>query len=96
MSFLARRENNWAASIIEVRPGQSVTGPYGIVRHPMYSGGLLMILATPLALGFALGLHVRAVLLCGIIAARLLDEERYLSKNLPGKAGLAHQGWLPA
>ena len=49
--FLALRENNWAASIIEVRPGQSVTGPYGIVRHPMYSGGLLMILATPLALG---------------------------------------------
>ena len=44
--FLALRENSWAASIIEVRPGQSVisTGPYGIVRHPMYSGGLLMIL----------------------------------------------------
>jgi hypothetical protein len=37
-----------------------------------------------------------AVLLCGIIAARLLDEERYLSKNLPDKAGLPHQGWLPA
>ena len=37
--FLALRENRWAASIIEVRPGQSVisTGPYGIVRHPMYS-----------------------------------------------------------
>ena len=51
--FLALRENRWAASIIEVQPGQSVisTGPYGIVRHPMYSGGVLMILATPLALG---------------------------------------------
>ena len=83
--FLALRENRWAASIIEVRPGQSVisTGPYGIVRHPMYSGGVLMILATPLALG-SLWAFVCAVLLCGIVAARLLDEERYLSRNLPG------------
>jgi protein-S-isoprenylcysteine O-methyltransferase Ste14 len=83
--FLALRENRWAASIIEVQPGQRVisTGPYGIVRHPMYSGGVLMILATPLALG-SLWAFVCAALLCGIIAARLLDEERYLSKNLPG------------
>jgi protein-S-isoprenylcysteine O-methyltransferase Ste14 len=34
---------------------------------------------------------VCAVLLCGMIAARLLDEERYLSKNLPDKAWLPHQ-----
>jgi protein-S-isoprenylcysteine O-methyltransferase Ste14 len=83
--FLAMRENRWAASIIEVQPGQSVisTGPYGIVRHPMYSGGVLMILATPLALG-SIWAFVCAVLLCGVIAARLLDEERYLSKNLLG------------
>jgi protein-S-isoprenylcysteine O-methyltransferase Ste14 len=70
--FLALLENRWASSIIEVQPGQSVisTGPYGIVRHPMYSGGVLMILATPLALG-SLWAFVCAVLLCGIIAARL-------------------------
>ena len=83
--FLALRANRWAASIIEVQPGQSVisTGPYSIVRHPMYSGGVLMILATPLALG-SLWAFVCAVLLCGIIAARLLDEERFLLRNLPG------------
>ena len=83
--FLALRENSWAASIIEVRPGQNVIsiGPYGIVRHPMYSGGMLMILATPLALG-SLWAFVCAVLLCSVIVARLLDEERYLSRNLPG------------
>jgi len=52
----------------------------------MYSGGVLMILATPLALGSLLA-FVCAVLLCGIIAARLLDEERYLSRNLPGYEG---------
>jgi protein-S-isoprenylcysteine O-methyltransferase Ste14 len=86
--FLALRENRWAASIIEVQPGQSVisTGPYGIVRHPMYSGGVLMILATPLALG-SLWAFVCAVLLCGVIAARLLDEERFLSRNLRSYQG---------
>ena len=82
--FIARRETDRATSIIEVRPGQSVisTGPYRIVRHPMYSGGVLMILATPLALG-SLWAFVCAVLLCGVIAARLLDEEWFLSRNLP-------------
>ena len=52
----------------------------------MSAGGALMILATPLALG-SLWAFVWAVLLCGIIAVRLLDEERYLSKNLPGYEG---------
>ena len=68
-----------------MQPGQSVisTGPYGIVRHPMYSGGVLMIFATPLALG-SLSAFVCAVLLCGVIAARLLDEEQYLSRNFRG------------
>ena len=81
-----------------MRPGQSVisTGPYGIVRHPMYSGGLFDDSCHAAGVGLALGLHVRAVLLCGIITVRLLDEDRYLSKNLPDKAGLPHQGWLPA
>ena len=73
-----------AARIVQGQPGQSVisTNPYGIVRHPMYSGGVLMILATPLALDFPWA-FVFAGLLCGIITARLL-EERYLSRNLPG------------
>jgi len=83
--FLALRENKYAASIVEVRPDQRVisTGPYGIVRHPMYSGGVLMILATPLALGSLWALAC-AGLLCGIIVARLIAEERYLSQNLLG------------
>lgn len=86
--FLTLRENRWAAGIIEVQPGQRVisTGPYGIVRHPMYSGAALMVLATPLALG-SLWAFVCAVLLCGNIAVRLLEEERYLAKNLPGYEG---------
>jgi hypothetical protein len=62
----------------------------------MYSGGLFDDSCHAAGVGLALGLHVRAVLLCGIITVRLLDEDRYLSKNLPDKAGLPHQGWLPA
>lgn len=83
--FLVFRENSYASSAIEVAPGQRLvsTGPYAHVRHPMYAGAGLMLLATPPALGsiWALGC---ALLLCGAIVARLLDEERYLSANLPG------------
>jgi protein-S-isoprenylcysteine O-methyltransferase Ste14 len=83
--FLVFRENSYASSIVEVKADQRVisTGPYRIVRHPMYAGAVLMFLATPLALG-SLWAFACAILLCGVIVARLLDEERYLSKNLPG------------
>ncbi|HME69264.1 MAG TPA: isoprenylcysteine carboxylmethyltransferase family protein [Myxococcota bacterium] len=85
ITFSAGRENSYASSVIEVTAGQRVvsTGVYGLVRHPMYAGGLLMLLATPLALG-SLWALVFAVALCGVVAARLLDEERYLSGHLAG------------
>jgi protein-S-isoprenylcysteine O-methyltransferase Ste14 len=83
--FLVLRENSYASSIVEVKADQRVisTGPYSIVRHPMYAGAMLVVLATPPALGSLWALAC-AVLLCGIIVARLLDEERYLTKHLPG------------
>jgi len=85
ITFLAGRENSYASNIVEVRAGQHVVskGVYSIVRHPMYAGSVLMFLATPLALGslWALGF---ALTLCSVIVARLLDEERYLSRNLAG------------
>ena len=68
---------------------QSAAGPAcdldRTLRHrppPNVFGGVLMILATPLALG-SLWAFVCAVLLCGIIAARLLDEERFLLRTCP-------------
>jgi len=85
ITFFAGRENRYASNVIEVRAGQHVVskGVYGIVRHPMYAGSVLMFLATPPALGslWALGF---AVALCSVILARLLEEERYLSRNLAG------------
>lgn len=83
--FMAFRENSHASSIIEVKPEQKVisTGPYGVVRHPMYSGCVLAFMATPFALGSLWTLPF-AVALSVVIAIRLLDEERYLRANLPG------------
>jgi protein-S-isoprenylcysteine O-methyltransferase Ste14 len=83
--FLVVRENRYAASTIEVVEGQTVvsTGPYAIVRHPMYSGAILVFLGTPLALGSWWGL-LFTPLFIGWFAWRLLDEERFLRANLPG------------
>ena len=79
------RENRHAAATIRVEAGQTLTdtGPYAIVRHPMYSGALLLLFGTPPALGSARGLIV-ALLLLAAIVARLLDEERLLARDLPG------------
>ncbi|WP_292381929.1 methyltransferase family protein [Methanosarcina sp. UBA289] len=83
--FLVFRENVFASAIIEVTAGQKVitTGPYSVVRHPLYVSGLVMMLGTPLALGSWWGLLIFIPFTLGIIW-RLLDEEKFLSKNLAG------------
>ena len=79
------RQNSYAASTITVEAGQPVvsTGLYAIVRHPMYSAALVMTAFTPLALGSYWGLLL-VIPLIPALAWRLLDEERYLARNLPG------------
>lgn len=79
------RANSWAASTIQVEEGQPVvrSGPYAWVRHPMYSGSVPFLLATPLALGSTWAL-VPAALLCAVIVVRLLEEERFLAAHLAG------------
>jgi len=86
--FLVFKENTFAAATIQIESGQRViaTGPYGIVRHPMYGGALIMLLGTPLALGSYWGLLAFAATMPFLIW-RLFDEERYLAGNLPGYAG---------
>jgi len=83
--FIVFKENTFTAVTIEVVPGQKVisTGPYAIVRHPMYSGALVMLLGTPLALGSWWGL-LMFIPMTFVIVWRLLDEEKFLSKNLSG------------
>jgi len=85
--FLVFRENSFASGTIGVWIGQQVvsSGPYTAVRHPMYSGALLMLIGTPLTLGSFWAL-VAVVPLAAAIVWRLLDEEGFLQKNLPGYA----------
>jgi protein-S-isoprenylcysteine O-methyltransferase Ste14 len=83
--FLVYRENTFTSATIEVSENQRVisTGPYALVRHPMYASSFVYIAGTPLALGSYRGLLVIAAMLPFLIW-RLLDEERLLAKDLPG------------
>jgi len=83
--FLTFRENSYASAIIDTASGQPVisTGPYAVVRHPMYAGALILLLGTPVALGSLWGL-VPFLFLLATIVWRLLDEERLLARDLPG------------
>jgi protein-S-isoprenylcysteine O-methyltransferase Ste14 len=83
--FLVYRENTFASATIEVAENQKVisTGPYAIVRHPMYASAFIYLLGTPLALGSYWGLVPVAVMMPFLIW-RLFDEERFLARNLSG------------
>jgi protein-S-isoprenylcysteine O-methyltransferase Ste14 len=85
MILFVFRENTFTAQTVEVEAGQSVisTGPYALVRHPMYVGGLVFMLGIPLALGSWWGLLIIA-LFAPVIAWRIIDEEKLLAKDLPG------------
>jgi protein-S-isoprenylcysteine O-methyltransferase Ste14 len=85
--FLVYRENSFTAATIDVAPGQKViaTGPYAVVRHPMYASGSLYMLGTPLALGSYWGFLALAAMM-PFLLWRLLDEERILTNELPGYA----------
>lgn len=79
------RENTYLSRTIKVVEGQKVisTGLYGIVRHPMYFATILLFLAMPLVLGSIVSFIVFLVYPF-IIAARIKNEEKVLSRELEG------------
>ncbi len=83
--FRVYRVNTFTAATIQVTPDQHVvsTGPYAIVRHPMYASASLYVIGTPLALGSYWGLLAAGAMLPFLIW-RLLDEERLLARSLSG------------
>ncbi len=85
MSQFVVIQNSYAAANIAIEEGQQLasTGLYGIVRHPMYVGALIMSAGTPLALGSYWGL-LALVPALALLAVRILDEEMALAQQLPG------------
>ncbi len=83
--FLVFKENSYASTVIQVEKKQQVikTGPYAIVRHPMYTGLLMMMLFTPLALGSYWAL-IFALLFIPTLIFRIRKEEEVLLRDLPG------------
>lgn len=78
-------QNGYAAATITVEADQPVvsTGVYGLVRHPMYVGALIMMVGTPLALDSYWGL-LATFLAVPILALRIEDEEKMLRQELHG------------
>jgi protein-S-isoprenylcysteine O-methyltransferase Ste14 len=83
--FFVFRENSFTSATIELAPDQKVisSGPYALVRHPLYSGALVMLLGLPIALGSWWGVLVVVAMLPALIW-RLLEEEKFLAVNLAG------------
>ena len=78
-------ENSFTSGVIEVAAEQKVvtSGPYALVRHPMYLGSLVMLMGIPLGLGSLWGLLTVAVM-TAVIVWRLLAEETFLTAQLSG------------
>jgi protein-S-isoprenylcysteine O-methyltransferase Ste14 len=85
INFIVFRENSYGAATVRTVEDQKVisTGPYALIRHPMYAGVLVMMAGVPIALGSWWGLVVLVVVVPGLIW-RILDEEKLLKKELPG------------
>jgi protein-S-isoprenylcysteine O-methyltransferase Ste14 len=78
-------QNNYAAATVRVEPGQKVisTGLYGLVRHPMYTGNVIMMVGIPVALGSYWGLAFVTLGLI-VLVSRIRDEEKLLKEELGG------------
>jgi protein-S-isoprenylcysteine O-methyltransferase Ste14 len=97
--FFVFRENSYASATIELPEGQRVisSGPYAWVRHPMYAAASLLLLGMPIALGSWWSVLIVVAILPALVW-RLLNEEQFLSRNLPDYVeyqGRVHYRLLP-
>jgi protein-S-isoprenylcysteine O-methyltransferase Ste14 len=85
LAMLVVIQNSHAAATVRVESDQTVisTGLYGLVRHPMYTGNVIMMIGIPLALGsyWALVFLIPGLT---VLAVRIRDEERLLRDELDG------------
>jgi protein-S-isoprenylcysteine O-methyltransferase Ste14 len=82
---IAMVQNAYASKILDINKGQKLidTGLYGHVRHPLYTGGILMVLGLPIALGSWISL-IPAAIGAVFIIIRIRFEEKMLIKGIDG------------
>jgi protein-S-isoprenylcysteine O-methyltransferase Ste14 len=92
ITMLVVIQNSYAAATVTIESDQKLvsTGLYGIVRHPMYVGALIMAVGVPLALGSYWGLVAAAPGVL-VVAVRILDEEKMLRQELAGYADYSRE-----
>ena len=85
LNFLVIRVNSYASRVVEIQEGQQViaSGPYALVRHPMYLSIILILFATPIALGSFWGI-LPTLAYIPLLAARAKNEEELLVNDLAG------------
>lgn len=87
IAWLTFRVNSFAAPAVQVQSDRAQeviqTGPYALVRHPMYAGAVLWMIGAPLLLGSRFGL-IGSALLILLVAARAVGEEKVLVEGLAG------------
>jgi protein-S-isoprenylcysteine O-methyltransferase Ste14 len=90
--WLVFRANSYAAPVVKIQKDRGHTivtsGPYAVVRHPMYAGAILFLFGTPLLLGSWFGLALAPVIVAGF-AFRAVMEERTLAAQFPDYADYA-------
>ncbi len=91
VAMMVVNQNDYAAATITVEADQPVisTGLYGLVRHPMYAGALIMMVGMPLALDSYWGL-LTVLPGLAVLAFRIVDEEKMLRQELAGYDEYAH------
>jgi protein-S-isoprenylcysteine O-methyltransferase Ste14 len=85
MVYRVFKENSFGSTTVEIANDQKVisTGPYAIVRNPMYASAAVYFIGMSLALGSYWGLIASVLTILGLVW-RLFDEEKFLAQNLPG------------
>lgn len=85
INLIVFKENTYGSATVETTADQKVisTGPYALIRHPMYTGVLVMLIGIPLALDAWWSFAIIAIALPGLIW-RIFDEEKLLKQDLPG------------
>jgi len=85
--FRSYTDNTFLSPLVRIQEERKQrvvsTGVYGVVRHPMYLGAILMFFGAPLLLGSSWGV-IAGLALALLLMARIVMEERMLARELEG------------